>query len=146
MQDQPPLTDLLKTLASKDTRKLKLAVVDIDGILRGKVISFDKFKSVAEKGFGFCDVVFGWDANDAAYDNAAFTGWHTGYPDANALVDLNTFREIPWENDLPFFIADFADVYRTFNVDCAQSLWLSIQYTFWLCSFFSGCLFLFQTS
>jgi len=109
MQHQPPLTDLLKTLAGKDIRKLKLAIVDIDGILRGKVISFDKFKSVAEKGFGFCDVVFGWDANDAAYDNAAYTGWHTGYPDANALVDLNTFREIPWENDLPFFIADFAD-------------------------------------
>jgi len=46
------------------------------------VISIDKFKSVAEKGFGFCDVIFGWDAGDVAYDNARFTGWHTGYPDA----------------------------------------------------------------
>src|ERR1700710_139202 len=108
MQHQQPLINLLKTLSEKNTSKVKLAVVDIDGVLRGKMISFDKFKSVAEKGFGFCDVVFGWDANDVAYDNANFTGWHTGYPDATAVIDLQTFREIPWEKDLPFFIADFS--------------------------------------
>jgi len=109
MQHNQTAAGILQQLAGKDTRKVKLAVVDIDGILRGKVISFEKFKSVAEKGFGFCDVVFGWDANDLAYDNASYTGWHTGYPDATAVVDLQTFREIPWENDLPFFIADFSD-------------------------------------
>ena len=107
MQHNHTTAGLLQQLADKDTRKVKLAIVDIDGILRGKVISFEKFKSVAEKGFGFCDVVFGWDANDVAYDNASYTGWHTGYPDATAVVDLQTFREIPWEKDLPFFIADF---------------------------------------
>ncbi len=109
MQHNQLLTGTIKQLTDKGTQKVKLAVVDIDGILRGKVISFEKFKSVAEKGFGFCDVVFGWDANDAAYDNATFTGWHTGYPDATAIIDLETFREIPWENDLPFFLADFGD-------------------------------------
>jgi glutamine synthetase len=109
MQHNQTATGLLQQLADKDTRKVKVAIVDIDGILRGKVISFEKFKSVAEKGFGFCDVVFGWDASDVAYDNASFTGWHTGYPDATAVVDLQTFREIPWENGLPFFIADFRD-------------------------------------
>ena len=46
----------------------------------------------AEKGFGFCNVVFGWDAGDIAYDNAQYTGWHTGYPDATAVIDFNTFR------------------------------------------------------
>jgi len=109
MQQNHTLTGIIQQLTDKDIRKVKLAIVDIDGVLRGKVISFDKFKSVAEKGFGFCDVVFGWDANDVAYDNAGFTGWHTGYPDATAIVDLQTFREIPWENNLPFFIADFGD-------------------------------------
>ncbi|MEP6725769.1 MAG: glutamine synthetase family protein [Bacteroidota bacterium] len=109
MQHNQTAAGIIQQLADKDTRKVKLAIVDIDGILRGKVISFEKFKSVAEKGVGFCDVVFGWDANDVAYDNASYTGWHTGYPDATAIVDLQTFREIPWENDLPFFIADFSD-------------------------------------
>jgi glutamine synthetase len=106
----PPVTikDTLQKLAASKTEKIKLAVTDIDGILRGKLVSFDKFVSVAEKGFGFCDVVFGWDAADAAYDNAAVTGWHSGYPDAVASVDPGTQRQIPWENDIPFFLADFS--------------------------------------
>src|SRR4029078_5993215 len=84
--------------------KVKIAVTDIDGILRGKYISVEKFLSVLHSGTGFCDVIFGWDSGDLAYDNAAFTGWHTGYPDANVSIDPSTFRKIPWENDLPFFL------------------------------------------
>jgi len=52
-------------------------------------------------------VVLGWDAHDAAYDNTEFTGWHTGYPDANAKIDIDTFRKVPWDDDVPFFLADF---------------------------------------
>ncbi|MDH5250791.1 MAG: glutamine synthetase family protein, partial [Cyclobacteriaceae bacterium] len=89
--------------------KVKVAVTDIDGILRGKYISVEKFLSVIEDQTGFCDVVFGWDANDVAYDNTTFTGWHSGYPDAPALLDIATFRKIPWENDLPFFLAELID-------------------------------------
>jgi glutamine synthetase len=102
------IDDLLHQLEVAGTEKVKLAITDIDGILRGKVIGFDKFKSIATKGFGFCDVVFGWDAGDQAYDNGAFTGWHTGYPDAMAVVDLDTMRRVPWEDGLPFFLADVA--------------------------------------
>ncbi|MEP7258425.1 MAG: glutamine synthetase, partial [Flavitalea sp.] len=87
-----------------------------------KVMSFDKFRSIAEKGFGFCDVVFGWDSEDAVYDNVAFTGRHTGYPDATAIADINTFRKIPWENDLPFFLADFVDAKGNGHAVCPRSL------------------------
>jgi glutamine synthetase len=108
MRNQQSLPELLQRLAGEKVEKVKLAITDIDGVLRGKVISFDKFRAVAEKGFGFCDVVFGWDAGDLAYDNGAFTGWHTGYPDAAAVIDAGTFRRVPWEKDMPFFLADFA--------------------------------------
>ena len=122
MQQKQPLHEVLQKLAEQNAEKVKLAIVDVDGILRGKMISFDKFQSVAEKGFGFCDVVFGWDANDVAYDNVKITGWHTGYPDAQAVVDIDSFRQVPWENDLPFFLADF----RTSSGDglsaCPRSL------------------------
>ena len=107
MSNKQSLPDLVRQLAGQGTEKVKLAITDIDGILRGKLISFDKFRSVAEKGFGFCDVVFGWDSGDQAYDNASFTGWHTGYPDAVAVIDIDTFRQVPWENGVPFFLADF---------------------------------------
>jgi len=109
MQNKPSLPEILQLLTEQETEKVKLAVTDIDGVLRGKMISFDKFRSVAEKGFGFCDVVFGWDAGDQAYDNGKYTGWHTGYPDALAVIDIGTFRRVPWEGDIPFFLADFKD-------------------------------------
>lgn len=100
---------ILDYVKNHSSQKVKLAVTDIDGILRGKYISAEKFLSVADSNFGFCDVVFGWDANDLAYDNSAYTGWHSGYPDAKARIDLSTFRKIPWENDVPLFLADFVD-------------------------------------
>ena len=87
--------------------KVKLAITDIDGIMRGKYISTEKFMGIIEGNLGFCDVVFGWDAGDVAYDNSSYTGWHSGYPDAKAKLDLGTFRKIPWENDLPFFLGEF---------------------------------------
>ena len=72
--------------------RVKVAVSDIDGILRGKYIHKDKFASAAEGGFGFCDVVFGWDSQDVCYDNTTLTGWHKGFPDALARIDLGTHR------------------------------------------------------
>ena len=107
-QQQVSPDDILKQLAEQNTEKVKVAVTDLDGILRGKMISYEKFVSIIEKGFGFCNVVFGWDAADVAYDNIQYTGWHTGYPDATAVIDLNTFRQVPWDNDTPFFLADFS--------------------------------------
>jgi glutamine synthetase len=87
--------------------KIKLGGFDTDGILRGKYISREKFRSAAEHGLGFCDVIFGWDSADALYDRAAITGWHTGYPDTLAKIDLSTFRRLPWEEGTGFFLLDF---------------------------------------
>jgi glutamine synthetase len=106
---QLPENDLLTQLAALNTEKVKIAITDIDGVLRGKMISFEKFCAIVEKGFAFCNVVFGWDMGDTAYDNVKLTGWHTGYPDSTAVIDLHTFRQIPWENGIPFFLADFRD-------------------------------------
>lgn len=99
--------EIIAYLKSDAPAKVKFAVTDLDGILRGKVVDRDKFLTLAENGSGFCDVVFGWDSSDVLYDHVDYTGWHTGYPDAHAQADLNTFRLVPWENNLPFFLGDF---------------------------------------
>lgn len=36
--------------------------VDVDGVLRGKIMSKSKFLSAVESSFGFCGVVYGWDS------------------------------------------------------------------------------------
>jgi len=99
---------IIERVRNSASNKVKVAVTDIDGVLRGKYIHKNKFLSVIEGGFGFCDVVFGWDSSDVLYENSTFTGWHSGFPDAPASIDLTTFREVPWDNDVPFFLADFS--------------------------------------
>lgn len=93
---------------SRDIPYIKVAVTDIDGILRGKYLSGAKFLAGLEKGFGFCDVIVGWDSNDQLYDNVKYTGWHTAYPDAPVRVVPETARLIPFEDDLPFFLCELA--------------------------------------
>ena len=99
---------ILEMVRSANSDYVKVAVVDTDGILRGKYLDKAKFFSAAQgDGFGFCDVVFGWDSSDECYDNGTYTGWKSGYPDGAATIDLQTHRRIPWENDRDFFLCDF---------------------------------------
>jgi glutamine synthetase len=103
----------LAAVRKSGAHKVKVAVSDIDGILRGKYLHIDKFLGAAEAhpkgGFGFCDVVFGWDAHDVCYDNTTVTGWQHGFPDALARLDLDTARRVPWDGGVPFFLGDFVN-------------------------------------
>ena len=108
-KNSPSSDATIQKIRQSKSANVKLAVTDIDGILRGKYIHKDKFESAAAGGFGFCNVVFGWDMNDVCYDNTRYTGWHTGYPDAQACIDLSTLRYVPWEEGTPFLLADFVD-------------------------------------
>lgn len=98
--------EIFDYVSNHPSGRVKIAVADMDGVLRGKYISTEKFLSVANNNLGFCDVIFGWDMADQAYDNTTYTGWHSGYPDAKIKLSLNSFRKIPWENGLPFFLGE----------------------------------------
>ncbi len=101
------VSELRKAFEERGIQKVKIGGFDVDGVLRGKYVSLEKFWSAAQGGFGFCDVIFGWDIADQLYDNATVTGWHSGYPDAHAKLDLSTFRVLPYEPDTACFLADF---------------------------------------
>lgn len=89
---------------------VKLAGVDVDGQLRGKLVSKKKFLSIAASGFGFCSVIFGWDMHDTTYINELkVSNKENGYRDIIAVPDLSSFRRIPWENNMPFFLVSFHD-------------------------------------
>jgi glutamine synthetase len=97
----------LQAVRKGGRQKVKVACSDIDGILRGKYLHIDKFEGAAQSGFGFCDVVFGWDSSDQCYDNAQVTGWQHGFPDALARLDLDTHRNVPWDDGIDFFLGEF---------------------------------------
>lgn len=100
---------LQEKFSEHNITKVKLVTFDMEGICRGKYISLDKFYGAVESGMSFCDVLFGWDANDDLYDRESLTGWHTGYPDTLAKIDTDTFRVIPWEPNTALFIMDLYD-------------------------------------
>src|SRR5580704_5927246 len=99
--------ELKEAFEKHDIRRVKVGGFDVDGVLRGKYVALDKFWGALSEPLGFCDVVFGWDVADVLYDNGAVTGWHTGYPDTRARLDLSTFRVVPWEPDTASFLLDF---------------------------------------
>lgn len=101
------LSQIKQVFRKHNVSKVKIGGFDADGILRGKYISLEKFHSAADDSLGFCDVIFGWDSSDALYDQAAVTGWHSGFPDALAKIDLSTFCLLPWEPGTAFFLLDF---------------------------------------
>lgn len=114
--------EIIQIIKDSKESKVKIAVPDIDGVLRGKYIHKNKFLDTVDKSIGLCDVIFGWDSGDVCYDNSEVTGWHTGYPDAKARIDVSTFRKIPWENSTPFFLADFSEDKKYADTSCPRSL------------------------
>jgi len=120
----PTVHPAIAAVRQSGAAKVKVAVSDIDGVLRGKYLHKDKFEGAAEQGpgggFGFCDVVFGWDCTDTTYDNAQATGWQHGFPDALAALDLDTHRRVPWDDNVDFFLGNFINTDGTPHPLCPR--------------------------
>ena len=103
----PEIDTRIAEYESLGARQAMLGLADIDGVLRGKFVGFDKLKSLFAKGGGFCDCVFGWDMDDQLYDGGVVTGWHSGFPDARYRLVAASERSVP-ESGVPYFIGEFA--------------------------------------
>ena len=102
------VSDAKKIIQERKIDYVKVGIFDIDGIFRGKYMQVPKFLTVLEKGFEFCDVVFGWDLNDQLYNgDVTITGWHTGYSDAPVKIVPETCRELPLEKNTLLFVGEF---------------------------------------
>jgi glutamine synthetase len=104
--------------------KVKVAGIDGDGVLRGKIIAKSKFLSSVTSGFGMSSAIFGWDMHDVLYADAGESGVtsaETGFADFIAIPDLASFRRIPWENDIAFFLLRFEVNNKPVSV-CGRSL------------------------
>jgi len=99
---------LIERVRAGAFKAFKVAATDIDGVLRGKYMHRDKLISSLQSGFGFCDVVLGWDVDDRLYDNVEHTGWHTAYPDVEVRLLPGTARMIPFEDATLLLLGEFA--------------------------------------
>ena len=99
----------MKVLEQAKARgRAKVAVTDIDGVMRGKYLHPTKFESVLKSGFGFCDVVLGWDSSDVCYEDIELTDGILGIL-MRMSGDLSTARTIPWGRHVPFVMGEFVD-------------------------------------
>jgi len=109
------IQEIKLTLEQNNVNYVKVAITDLDGVLRGKYMHVDKFLKSIESGYGFCDVIFGWDSSDELYEfnvseeQNLFTGWHTGFPDQAVKILLDSKRTIPFEKNTPFFLSELKD-------------------------------------
>jgi glutamine synthetase len=54
--------------------------------------------------------ISGWDIHDAVYSRELLiSNRENGYHDILASIDLSTYRRLPWENNVPFFLVSFFD-------------------------------------
>jgi len=112
-RDVKTAADAKHIVKERGLTSVKVGLFDNDGVMRGKYMSREKFFSSLDNGFAFCDVVLGWDVKDQLYDNVTYTGWHSGYPDAQVRILPHTCREIPFEDGMLLFIAEFAGTAET---------------------------------
>lgn len=107
-RDVRTAADARKIVQERGLTHVKVGLFDVDGVMRGKSMSREKFFSSLETGFGFCDVVLGWDSQDQLYDSVKFTGWHTAYPDAPVRIVPESCREVDGEPGTLLFLVEFA--------------------------------------
>jgi glutamine synthetase len=93
--------EIITYLSSNQCEYVKVGIADTDGVLRGKYMNVQKFIKSLVDGFGFCDVIFGWDSADDIY-----TGWNTGYSDAKVRIVPTSGRMSPFEPNTPFFLCE----------------------------------------
>lgn len=101
------IADARRIVEERNLSHVKVGVFDMDGVLLGKYMARDKFFSALEHGFAFCNVILGWDLKDKLYDNVNYTGWHTGYPDAEVRIIPSSCRDLYLEDTL-LFLGEFS--------------------------------------
>ncbi len=82
--------------------------VDVDGVIRGKLLARAKLLGALDHGLNYCNVVVGWDSADDVYDNVTASGYHTGFPDTEVRVVPESCRLLPLDGDRPFFLVEMS--------------------------------------
>lgn len=118
-KNRPTVKDLIKQLEAAPGAQVKIGVTDLDGVLRTKYLHRKKVISALKDGMGFCNVIFGWDSQDALYGHPVHD---PGFADSPARLQPETLRHIPWENNIPFLLADFSDGNDPAAAACPRSL------------------------
>jgi len=90
---------------------VRVEVPDIDGVLRGKRFSRDRFlRAVESGGVPWSQAIFCWDVAGHIYGNLQHEDWQSGFfGDVVIVPDLATLSAVPWEPGAAAVLADAFD-------------------------------------
>ena len=103
------LAQVDQLISERGIEVVKVGGPDMDGVFRGKRILSSYFlEGCRGSGFPQCDVIFGWDIQEAQIDGLSVGSAETGFADIIMQPDLSTFRPVPWEAGAATVICDYA--------------------------------------
>lgn len=102
------VAEIQRYIEQHDIRRIRVGFSDFNGLMRGKMISVEKFLSALAGGMGFYDGIIGCSLHDNMIPGLKSTGWHTGFADSKLTVVTDSCRHIPFEDHTLFFLTEMA--------------------------------------
>jgi glutamine synthetase len=105
------VADARKIVEERNAQHVTLGVPDLQGFLRGKYVSRDKFLSALDKGFGLPVVIYALDPTDVILEVSGLSDPGAGFHDGAVRILPESCREIPWEpvHRNLFFLGQFGE-------------------------------------
>lgn len=86
------LEDLRKSLAGEGVKYVQIETPDMDGNLRGKLVTLEK--GLSETGTAFCTILYGLTMADDVFESS-HSSFDNGFPDMFAVPDPDTVVRLP---------------------------------------------------
>ena len=97
---------------------VQVEVPELDGGMRGKLLSLDKGLS---DGVGFSNILYGLTTADDVY-LSPFSNYENGFADIFGHPDTATLRRLPWRPDTAAVILDIHDPDGTMTPECPRTM------------------------
>ena len=109
-------------LREENARYVSVGLVDLQGQLRAKMISVDRFRSVLDDGLGWVPLIHMLDFHDVAQIPSALEDPSSGFGDSVCRIDTDDVRTLPWEaaDSRLFFFVEFGDEAPGAGYDCRR--------------------------
>src|SRR6202161_2812121 len=103
------LAELRAEVQEGNVDTVLLALTDMQGRLQGKRLTARHFlEEVAEHGAEGCNYLLAVDVDMRTVDGYEMASWERGYGDMLMVPDLDTLREVPWQEGTAMCLADVA--------------------------------------
>ncbi|MGR8947129.1 MAG: glutamine synthetase family protein [Gammaproteobacteria bacterium] len=106
---------IIMQLESEGTETVSIVGSDLHGYARGKQVTADAFRNNPLNPIHLSTLITMLDCGNYPIEpppdsESWWPGWANGYPDSKAVVDPQTFRHIPWQENTALAICDFESV------------------------------------